>query len=76
MVYQQKRLIKMSLLVESEGCTGVQLWVQLEPVFWAEISVSVGDTERLVYPAVCSTKKIALSVPTLAGHESVTCGSA
>jgi hypothetical protein len=55
---------------------GVLLWAQLEPVLWAEISVSVGDTERLGYPAACSTKKIALSVPTLFGYGSVTFASA
>jgi hypothetical protein len=48
--------MKMFLLVETEVSTGAQLWMQLEPVFGAEISVSVNDTERLGHPAACSTK--------------------
>jgi hypothetical protein len=56
---------------------GIQLWVQLEPVFRVQISLSVNDTERLGYPAARSTKEDdTISVPILAGHGSVTFGFA
>jgi hypothetical protein len=57
---------KRPLLVETEGSTGVQLWVQLEPVFRVQISLWVNDT-CLGYPAPSGTREdIVMSVPTLA----------